>query len=232
MTVTSSGRDRRPGVANTRRHQWRPSALILVVAILGLPRLAAGQSRWSLGGTLAVARFVDFNPAAEVANGGMPPIAPWFEPTLGVRVSIRTSDRVSLETEATVYPRYVDRQTPGEGYHGWGKVAFAGDVHVALTRGRLGWYVLAGGGAIRFGRVPAIVAVDSRQQPVAVVDDFSDVFWAVDAGGGAAWSVSRRTRFRIEAIDKLVEFDPKPRSLNPTYVRQIFSIGVGLDLRF
>ena len=220
---------------NPRDRYCRPRAvlraLLLVAVGLGIPSIGLAQSRWSVGGTLAVARFVDFDPETE-APGPLPRIEPWLEPAFGMRLSRQVMKRVSIDGEATMYPRYIERQTPGEGYHGFGKIALASGATFALTRGRPSIYVAARGGLMRFGRVPAILAADSRGRATVVADSFADTFWALDVGGGIAWPVSTRYRMRVEAADKIVWFAPEPLALNPTFVRHLAHVAVGLDFSF
>ena len=197
-----------------------------------MPSAGLAQSRWSIGGTLAVARFVDFNPATETPVAPRPRMDPWFEPALGVRLSRQVMERVTIDGEATVYPLYIERQTPHDGYHGFGKIALASGATFALTRGRPSVYVAARGGLMRFGRVPAILAADSRGRATVVADSFADTFWALDVGGGIAWPVSTRYRMRVEAADKIVWFAPEPLALNPTFVRHLAHVAVGLDFSF
>jgi hypothetical protein len=51
---------------------------VLVALGLAFPTSTGAQSRWSIGGTLAAARFVDFNPATESPVQARPREAGWI----------------------------------------------------------------------------------------------------------------------------------------------------------
>jgi len=202
-------------------------------------RSASAQSelrRFEVGVLASTIRFVDFDPREENSLWRPPNVRhaklpTWFDPGAGLRLAYHVTDRLAVEAEGNLLPRFISFQGPE--FRGGVKAQLFVGPRYGVRFKRFGLFAKVRPGAITFELSPAIIGIAGNGRATLIVaGEFEATFVSLDAGGLAELYVSERLTVRTDIGDTLVWYRPQPRSLNPAFRRHNLQMSVALGFMF
>lgn len=212
---------------------------IALVFVSFMGRSVSAQSelrRFEVGVLASTIRFVDFDPLEEdsrrrLPNAPHPKRPTWFDPGAGLRLAYHVTDRLAVEAEGTLLPRFLGFQGPQ--LRGGIKAQLFVGPRYGVRFKRFGLFGKVRPGAITLERSPAIIGIaDNDRASLILEGEFEATFVSLDAGGLAELYVSKRLTVRTDIGDTLVWYRPQPRSLNPAFSRHNLQMSVALGFMF
>jgi hypothetical protein len=178
-------------------------------------------------------RQADFDPHNELSRrGDFGPaaltLASWWELGPGVRFSIHINDRLGLEAEARLAT--VSAHHVGSEFRGGAKAQAGGGLRYGVRLREAGFFGKVQIGGTELTRAPAIVGVSSTPDAILVAIGEEDATLPYVSFGGIVETLHRgRTKLRVDIEDQVMFYSPRPRNINPSYVRHNFAIAVGIS---